>query len=86
MGGSSKDSSVRTQTTQQNSTRRNSQESSITQSTGGFFTGRSAGNESETIDHVLLNGEWAEFFDESAEANYWFNNTTGEASWINPFS
>lgn len=29
-------------------------------------------------------GEWVEFFDVSAQANYWFNHTTGEASWVPP--
>ena len=44
------------------------------QTTGNY------GNEPETV-----NMEWGEFFDESAQANYWFNNSTGEASWINPY-
>jgi hypothetical protein len=30
--------------------------------------------------------EWEEFFDKSARAKYWFNKTTGEASWTQPAS
>ena len=41
------------------------------------------GNENESVD---INLAWAVFFDESAQANYWFNHATGEASWINPNS
>jgi hypothetical protein len=33
---------------------------------------------------LLETTEWDLFFDDSAQANYWFNNVTGEASWINP--
>lgn len=33
---------------------------------------------------LLETAEWDLFFDDSAQANYWFNNVTGEASWINP--
>jgi hypothetical protein len=29
--------------------------------------------------------DWEEFYDPSAKAKYWYNNKTGEASWINPF-
>jgi GH18 family chitinase len=29
--------------------------------------------------------DWEEFYDSSAKAKYWFNKTTGEASWISPF-
>lgn len=29
-------------------------------------------------------GEWVECFDEEIEATYYFNSTTGEATWINP--
>ena len=28
--------------------------------------------------------EWQEFWDESAQAKYWYNNITGEASWTKP--
>ena len=28
--------------------------------------------------------EWQEFWDESAQAKYWYNNVTGEASWTKP--
>lgn len=30
-------------------------------------------------------GEWEEFFDAQAKAKYWFNQATGEASWVNPY-
>lgn len=43
----------------------------------------------EVYDEVPLlestGGEWDLFFDDSAQSNYWFNNVTGEASWINPY-
>eukprot|EP01034_Spumella_vulgaris_P024541 gene24541-30900_t len=29
-------------------------------------------------------GEWAEYWDEQAQAKYWYNNNTGEASWTKP--
>lgn len=28
---------------------------------------------------------WEKFYDGAAKAHYWFNATTGEASWVNPF-
>jgi hypothetical protein len=30
------------------------------------------------------NNEWQEFWDESAQAKYWYNYNTGEASWTRP--
>jgi hypothetical protein len=30
-------------------------------------------------------GEWDEYFDDSAQAKYWFNRVTGEAVWVNPY-
>ncbi|CAM9461131.1 unnamed protein product [Chrysoparadoxa australica] len=29
-------------------------------------------------------GDWTEYYDESAQASYWYHNTTGEASWTEP--
>ncbi len=29
--------------------------------------------------------DWEQFFDANAKARYWFNNKTGEASWVQPF-
>lgn len=29
-------------------------------------------------------GPWQEYWDESAQAKYWYNNETGEASWTIP--
>ena len=29
---------------------------------------------------------WQEYFDEGAQAKYWFNTWTGEATWVYPFS
>lgn len=31
------------------------------------------------------NSEWAEYWDESAGAKYWYNVNTGEAKWVKPF-
>ena len=31
-----------------------------------------------------LESEWVEYYDASANAAYWYNTTTGEATWINP--
>jgi hypothetical protein len=28
--------------------------------------------------------EWTEYWDESAQAKYWYNNNSGEASWVQP--
>jgi hypothetical protein len=28
---------------------------------------------------------WEEHYDEAAKAKYWFNKTTGEATWVSPF-
>ena len=33
--------------------------------------------------HVSI---WQEHYDDSAQARYWFNSETNEATWINPFS
>lgn len=41
-------------------------------------------NKKETFEAGVEEGEWVEFFDVSAQANYWFNHTTGEASWVPP--
>ena len=32
----------------------------------------------------LTTGEWIECFDEEMKATYYYNSTTGEATWINP--
>jgi len=29
--------------------------------------------------------DWEEFYDESMKAKYWYNNSSGEASWIKPY-
>lgn len=41
-------------------------------------------NSKEAFGAGVEKGEWVEFFDVSAQANYWFNHTTGEASWVPP--
>jgi hypothetical protein len=41
-------------------------------------------NKKEAFGAGVEGGEWVEFFDVSAQANYWFNHTTGEASWVPP--
>jgi hypothetical protein len=30
--------------------------------------------------------EWEQYYDESAQAYYWYNNGTGEASWTDPYA
>ena len=57
------------------------------------YTEFSTSNYGNEIENEIMNendnmneNAWAEFFDESAQANYWFNDVTGEASWINPNS
>ncbi len=30
--------------------------------------------------------DWQEFYDDTAQAKYWFNKVTGEASWKSPFT
>lgn len=87
-----KDENYRTSNT--NSTR-----SSIRKSSIDWFDAQSAmescyydpscslGSDSkDNFESILEKGEWVEFFDESAQANYWFNKTTGEASWVPPDS
>ena len=29
--------------------------------------------------------DWEEFYDESMRAKYWYNTSTGEASWVKPY-
>ena len=41
---------------------------------GGSVSGSEWGDDSE----------WQEFWDESAQAKYWYNNSTGEATWTKP--
>lgn len=85
-----KDENYRTSNT--NSTR-----SSVRKSSIDWFDSQSAmeccyydpscslGSDSkDNFELMLEKGEWVEFFDESAQANYWFNKTTGEASWVPP--
>ena len=62
----------------------NSQQSSVATSDQCYSKNSATRNNGNGRE--LVSKEWTEFFDESAEANYWFNNVTGEASWINPFS
>ena len=31
-----------------------------------------------------INDEWTKYYDGNADANYWYNSKTGEATWINP--
>jgi hypothetical protein len=40
----------------------------------------------EIAGKTTISVEWEEYFDESAQAKYWFNSQTGEASWISPFT
>jgi hypothetical protein len=42
------------------------------------------GYDSEWSDGGTLGVEWTEYWDDSASAKYWYNNNTGEASWVNP--
>ena len=35
--------------------------------------------------HGNVNGEWAEHWDDSANASYYYNSVTGEASWVRPW-
>lgn len=30
--------------------------------------------------------EWEEYWDDGAQAKYWFNNATGEATWLTPYT
>ncbi|GMH88205.1 hypothetical protein TrST_g10293 [Triparma strigata] len=51
--------------------------------TNGFNEGSSLGGTGSSM--VSSGGqEWIEYWDESAGAKYWYNKTTGEASWIRP--
>lgn len=47
-------------------------------------TTNNSNNSKEAFGAGVKKGEWVEFFDVSAQANYWFNHTTGEASWVPP--
>ena len=35
---------------------------------------------------MLSSGEWDEYYDDNAQAKYWYNRNTGEAQWIDPYS
>lgn len=41
--------------------------------------------EENSKTHKNTKKDWQEFYDSSARAKYWFNNATGEASWICPY-
>lgn len=34
---------------------------------------------------VTRRQDWEEFYDESMRAKYWYNTSTGEASWVKPY-
>jgi hypothetical protein len=46
--------------------------------------GESLGGDGEGGEGGAWYGPWQEFWDESAQAKYWYNNETGEASWTAP--
>jgi hypothetical protein len=49
-------------------------------STDGYTSGGSVSGSEWGGDE----SEWQEFWDESAQAKYWYNNLSGEASWTKP--
>ena len=49
-----------------------------------YSTDYYSGAESEYSAHSDGAVEWQEYWDESAQAKYWYNNDSGEASWISP--
>jgi hypothetical protein len=49
-------------------------------STDGYTSGGSVSGSEWGGDE----SEWQEFWDESAQAKYWYNNSSGEASWTKP--
>ncbi len=55
--------------------------SAVEDAKGGEPTGSRA---REGAAQVAPASEWEEHLDESSGASYWYNNTTGEASWANP--
>ena len=54
--------------------------------TGGKATGAKSALGGSISGPVKSNKkDWEEFYDSSARAKYWFNKSTGEASWICPY-
>ena len=41
-------------------------------------------SDGEMVPAVSPQNVWQEYFDESAQAKYWYNAATGEASWVQP--
>ena len=46
--------------------------------------GYGSGYDSEHDNAAAVASPWQEFWDEQAQAKYWFNNITGEATWTRP--
>jgi hypothetical protein len=64
-------------------------------SEGGYDSGAPDSNDEgyssgydSSLDHSNITGQsespWEEYWDEQAQAKYWFNNVTGEATWTRP--
>jgi hypothetical protein len=64
-------------------------------SEGGYDSGAPDSNEEgyssgydSSVDHSNITGHsespWEEYWDEQAQAKYWYNNVTGEATWTRP--
>ena len=49
-----------------------------------FDTSKKRINHSSSPDKSKIAREWQEYWDEEVEANYYYNELTGEASWVYP--
>ena len=50
------------------------------------FTQSWVSNGSAVAEAQQQQGDWDEYWDDNAQAKYWFNRVTGEAQWVNPYS
>lgn len=57
---------------------------SRTSTAGGEGGGRTGRGRTPQVPVKKDEPEWEEYYDEAAGAKYWYNPTTGEASWIDP--
>jgi hypothetical protein len=56
-----------------------------TTAAGGYDDGSGGGSGVDAFMQAEAGGEWSEYYDDESGSPYWYNETTGESSYVNPY-